>query len=138
MSWILWLALVFVLIIFEISTPSMLLFTCLAVGCVVAGILSLFGVENFVQYMVFAAVSLISLFTIRPLFKKAMKKSDSIKTNVDALLGKEAIVTTKIELHKDGFVKIGGEVWLAWADTEIEVGQTVIVESISGTKLKVR
>jgi membrane protein implicated in regulation of membrane protease activity len=137
MNWIVWVIVAFVFIILEISTPSMLFFTCLAVGCFVAAIFSFFGVSHIAGYIVFAIVSIVSLFTIRPLFKKTMKESESIKTNVDALIGKSALVTEKISLQKDGFVKVGGEIWLAQSDFDIEEGQYVKIESISGTKLKV-
>jgi membrane protein implicated in regulation of membrane protease activity len=79
----------------------------------------------------------LSLLIIRPIFQKVMKKSSDVRTNVDSLIGREAVVTQEIAPFKDGFVKVGGEVWLAQSDTIFNEGDIVKVESISGTKVKV-
>jgi membrane protein implicated in regulation of membrane protease activity len=67
-----------------------------------------------------------------------MKKADTIKTNVDSLIGKNAVVTKKIVPLEDGFVKVDGEIWLAYGDEVFGEGDIVKVESVSGTKLKVK
>ncbi|MDR0823217.1 MAG: NfeD family protein [Endomicrobium sp.] len=137
MTWIAWLILVFVFAILEMATAGTFYFLCLAAGCFIAGIFAFFDIANAVQYGVFAIVSLISIFTIRPLFKRIMQKT-AIDTNVDALIGKNAVVTENISSIKCGFVKIEGDIWLAESDFDIEKGEKVVIESISGTKLKVK
>jgi membrane protein implicated in regulation of membrane protease activity len=134
-----WFAIGIVLVIFELVTPSMLFFTCLAVGAFVAGIVSLFADIGFIYLaLIFAIVALASVLTIRPIFKKTMLKSKQYKTNVDALIGRHVQVTEDISPMQDGMVKAGGEFWLAWSDSPIKAGETVVVESVSGTKLKVK
>ncbi|MDR3049508.1 MAG: NfeD family protein [Elusimicrobiota bacterium] len=138
MTWIAWFILVFVFIILEMAAAGTFYFLCFATGCLLAGIFACFDIANPIQYGIFAIVSLISVFTIRPLFKKIMGKKASIDTNVDALIGKTAIVTEPISELKCGFVKIDGDIWLAQALVEIGAGEKVIIESISGAKLKVK
>ena len=66
------------------------------------------------------------------------------KTNVDAVLGKRALVTEPIPPHGSGMVKVGDELWRAVLVDEadgaaaIAPGATVIVDSVEGVTLKVR
>ena len=65
-------------------------------------------------------------------------------SNVDALLGKTALVTERIAPHVAGRIKLGDELWRASLRDEgsdaaaIEPGATVVVDSIEGVTLKVR
>lgn len=59
------------------------------------------------------------------------------KTNTDNLLGMKGVVTKEITSQKAGQVKVDGEVWRAVAHKKIEVGTTIIVNSVSGITLDV-
>lgn len=65
-------------------------------------------------------------------------------TNVDALLGRTAVVTERIAPHAAGAVRLGDELWRATLKDEttgaaaIEPGATVVVDSVEGVTLKVR
>lgn len=63
-------------------------------------------------------------------------------SNVDALIGKAGIVTTRIALHEAGMVKVGAEVWraelVAGEEGAREPGVEIRVESVEGVTLKVR
>lgn len=65
-------------------------------------------------------------------------------TNVDALLGRTALVTERIAPHAAGMVRLGDELWRATLEHEgegaaaIEPGATVVVNSVEGVTLKVR
>ena len=50
----------------------------------------------------------------------------------------EGVVTEEINKLKVGEVKVDGKRWSAISDEKIEVGTTIIVESIDGVKLVVR
>ena len=63
--------------------------------------------------------------------KKAM-------TNVDALIGKTAVVLANIEPNHFGLVKVGGEEWRARADEEILAGEVVKVTGLQGVTLNVK
>ena len=65
-------------------------------------------------------------------------------TNVDALIGRTALVTDRIAPHVAGMVRLGDELWRATlrdegaGATAIEPGATVVVDSVEGVTLKVR
>ena len=70
----------------------------------------------------------------RPALVRHMHVGDHIKTNVDALVGSKALVTTTVDAHT-GQVKVNGEIWSARSYDETEVlepGRTVTIMSISG------
>lgn len=140
MTWVIWLIAAVVLIILEIVTPGLFFFACLAIGSLAAAVIAYFGISNWLEFGVFAFVAVISIFAIRPFFKKWMEKQNkmTVNSNVDALIGAEALVTEKIVPEKPGFVKVRGEIWLAESDSEIEPGTKVAIESLSGTKVFVK
>ncbi|MDR1695011.1 MAG: NfeD family protein [Endomicrobium sp.] len=138
MTWLAWISAAFVLVICEILTPSVFFFLCLSAGALFAAAAAYFNISDWLEFGIFAAVSVLSIYTVRPIFKKMLKKTDTVKSNVDALLGANAVVTETISPLKDGFVKVSGEIWLAHADEEIKEGEKVKVVSISGTKLFVK
>jgi len=63
-------------------------------------------------------------------------------TNVDAVIGKEGVVTKRIAPTEAGLVKLGSETWRAELTAADQVprdaGVTVKVESVEGVTLKVR
>ena len=80
--------------------------------------------------------------TIRPLVCKFLyKKAKEVKTNVDALVGRRATTTERIEgeLHP-GRVKIDGDDWKAISldSTPIEVGDAVEITEINSVILTVK
>ena len=72
----------------------------------------------------------------RTLAKKITKPSPQ-KSNVDALIGKVALVTKAIDPDLGGQVRIEGEVWVASAHEKIEENVKVKVVTVSGTKVHV-
>jgi membrane protein implicated in regulation of membrane protease activity len=137
MTWIAWLTAAIILVICEIATSSIFFCMCLAIGASFAALGAYIFNSNWIEIVIFVVVSILSLYFVRPLFKKMIKKSKTIESNVDALIGVEAVVTGKITPFKPGFVKVLGEVWRAEANVEISEGDTVKVKSIDGTTLTV-
>jgi membrane protein implicated in regulation of membrane protease activity len=83
---------------------------------------------------VFAVLSLGLLFLARPALKARMHSARELKTNVDALVGKHALVEAQVDGHS-GQVRIDGQLWSARALDEtqvIEAGRTVTVMQIEG------
>ena len=78
-----------------------------------------------------------SLFT-RPVAVKYFNK-DRVRTNVESLIGQEAIVVSEIDnLEQAGRVTLQGKEWTARTEkngVKIPVGSVVIVKSINGVKL---
>ena len=102
-------------------------------------LLSLFGVAEWIQVLVFFLLAFAMIAVFRHIFKKRIRdKQTSVKTNTDRLLGKRAVVTEEIDnLHALGAVKIEGQEWSARSegDINIPVGTTVEILAVAGVKL---
>jgi membrane protein implicated in regulation of membrane protease activity len=138
MTWIDWVVVAVSLIIFETMTSSTFFFFCLAMGFIFAAITACFTNSNWITIAVFIIFSVISISLIRPIFKKIISKSNTVKSNVDAIIGLNVVVTEKIMPFKIGFVKVLGEIWCAKSDVEIDVGEIVNVENVDGVTLVVK
>ncbi len=112
-----------------------------AAGALVAIFASLLYAPIFVQVILFLLVSLVLLFFTRPIAVKYFNR-DRVKTNVESMVGRQAIVTGEIDnLQAKGQVTVGGQEWTArsWDDkVRIPAGTVVVVAAISGVKLIVR
>lgn len=135
MVWI-WLAAAIIFIIIEAVTVG-LTTIWFAAGALVALILALIKVGVGVQVVVFLILSLVLLATTRKIFVNKLK-TGSEKTNVDALVGEEAVVLEDITPFNTGLVKVKGQNWTAIAadkDATILKGSTVKIKAIEGVKL---
>jgi membrane protein implicated in regulation of membrane protease activity len=140
MSWIIWIIIAISLVILEVFTPSLFFFTCLAIGCVFAGIADALGAGIWIQVAAFSLASIISIMFIRPLLRKYLKNTDSKSSNIDEIIGKEAVVTGTILPKQQGLVKVMGEVWSAFSENDEDIAEGSIVEiiSVKGTRVIVR
>lgn len=134
MAWI-WLGIIIVLTLLELSTVNLVTVWFIA-SAMVSLVLSIFIHNFFIQFLVFVILGLILLVTTRDyLLKKLNNKKE--KTNLDRVIGMEAIVTEEISKNKPGEVKVDGKRWTAIASKKIKVDSTVKVLEIDGVKLKV-
>ena len=62
----------------------------------------------------------------------AVKK---VKTNIDAIIGREGIVLENIARNIDGRVKVGNEQWRARAKPDIKKDNEIVVTDVSGATL---
>lgn len=138
MAWF-WLALAIALMVIELSTTQ-LLSLWFSIGAGITAIVKVIFQDIGIvwQVVIFAVVSLVLLIATRPLAKKLLSKSgEGNKTNLDLIIGKEAIVTEEIDNVKaQGAVKLNGLIWSARSRDEsvIPVDTVVIVEEINGNK----
>ncbi len=107
-------------------------------GALVAFVLALLGINVQVQLGVFVIVSFILLFFTRPFALKYVNKN-TVKTNMDSIIGKSARVTATINnVEGKGAAVLNGQEWTARAleDENIyPVGTMVEVKEIRGVKL---
>lgn len=133
-----WIMIMVIAIIIEISTTD-LTSLWFAVGAIAALISNLFLHDDliYVQILIFAIVAIVSIFVLRPLFKKRMN-IPTTATNADAMIGKLVLVTSTIEVNHPGSVKVEGVEWTANTEKDkFEPGEFVEVVSISGNTLLV-
>lgn len=136
MFWI-WMAAAAVFVIIEQFTPT-LVFLSFAVAAAVSGIYAQFKPEEYYwQIGIFIIVTLIVLPLSRK-FAKRITKPQPRESNVDAMIGKIAVVTQEIEPHQPGKVKFEGEVWQATADVRIEPPSKVTIARVEGTRVHVQ
>ncbi len=132
---IMWLALAAVLAIIEAFTVS-LVTIWFALGAIGATLAAAFGASEVLQIVVFVVLSTLLLIATRPLARKLLKGKGEA-TNADRLIGAEGKVIEEIDpVENSGQVKVGGKIWSATTANgeRIEVGEFVVVESISGVK----
>ncbi len=111
-------------------------------GCMVAMIAVLINpdLSVTVQLGIAVATAIIFLIATRPLVKKLLDGKIEA-TNVDALIGKNAVVTETIDnIISKGAAKLDGKEWTARSadDSVIEKDSIVTVEKIDGVKLIVK
>ena len=141
LPWYLWIVLGIVFFTLEIVTPGFL-FACFGVGCLSAGVVSSLSAGIELQIVSFTFMTLVTFFGIRPFMLRYLSSSESnVPTNVDALIGKKALVVETIDpLRNKGRVVVGGENWKAISlnDAIIETDTEVVVVKVDGIKLVVR
>lgn len=132
-----WLIAFVVLVGIELMT--MALTTVWFAGGAIAGfLLSLAGVPLAGQLGGFVAVSFLLLFLTRPFAVRCLK-GNTVKTNAESLVGRQARVTERIDNDQGtGAAIVGGQEWTARALEDhqaYEPGTMVTIERIQGVKL---
>ena len=133
----LWLVLLVVCLVIDIATMG-LTTIWFAAGAVVATLLALVHAPFWLQLIAFLLVSIVMLIFTRPVAVKYFNR-DRVRTNVESMIGKEAIVVYEVDnLQGLGRVIVGGQEWSARStqnDIKIPVGAVGIVKAIEGVKL---
>ncbi|NCD19904.1 MAG: NfeD family protein [Actinobacteria bacterium] len=134
MAWMWWLGAALILGVVEMLTVD-LVFVMFVGGALAAMVVALLGLPAWVQVMTFALVSWALLQVARPAAKAWIESSTpDTKTNVDALIGRNARVVHEVT-EETGRVKFSGEVWTARSARRGEVfavGEDVVVTAING------
>ncbi len=136
---IFWIVLLVVLIIVEAVTAQ-LVTIWFAAGAAAALIAELCGLQQWLQWVIFIAVSAIALIATRPLVRKVTKKTVQ-PTNADRCIGQTAVVTEDIDnVEGKGQVHVNGVTWTARSSdgTVFRKDERVTVEKIEGVKLIVK
>ena len=143
--WIVWLALMIIMVIVECMGPA-LVSIWFAAGALVSLILSLFSlipgvtIPWWVQVIVFVVVSAITLLALRPLSKRYLKRN-TISSNVDSLVGKRGLLEEEIKPFEPGVCRINDVSWTAISTNgkeTIAAKSVVEVVAIQGNKLLVK
>ena len=137
---IIWLVLLILFIGMEAATMG-LTSIWFAGGALIAMIAAALNAPMWLQVILFLITALALLVFTRPIAVKYFNK-DRTQTNVNSVIGKQAIVTAEIDnLQATGKVVVDGLEWTARSCEEgitIPEGTVVEVEAVSGVKLMVR
>ena len=134
-----WLIACGIFMLIEILTSGFLILW-LAIGALLAFLVSFLDVPFGIELMVFAVSSSLLIIFMKPILKKFIKINDN-PTNKDALIGKTAIVTKEFNnVTHTGQVRVDTETWTALCNAEEmpQVGQKLTVDKIDGVKLIVK
>lgn len=133
-----WLAAGGALLVAEMLTVD-LLFASLAFSAFMGAAANALGFNMAVQGFTFGLAAVISLFLLRPIALKNLKKrTPDFATNVDALIGAQALTITAIT-DRSGQIKLNGEVWSARTESgDIAADLKVEVVAIEGATAVVK
>lgn len=136
-----WLIIAIVLVIIEICTAAFGSI-CFAIGAAFSAIAAGLGAGLTWQIVIFAVVSLLTFIFLRPFMLKFMdRKSKDVKTNADALVGRKAIVSERIDATQHtGRVAVDGDDWKAVSENgeTIEKGASVEIVNRDSIILSVK
>ena len=109
------------------------------IGAIAALICHFFGVGEVLQIVIFAIVSIVCIVASRPLAKKYLR-GNTVKTNLDRMIGKHCLVTETITADQKGEVKVMGNLWSATSLTNetIQIGDSAEVIPIEGSHVVVK
>lgn len=135
--WIVWAIFILLFVIIELLTLEFT-FLMIATGSLAGLGANLLGLEWWVQILIAAVLSVLLILTIRPLLLRTMRRGeDPTPSNIPALIGMRARVTSDITATS-GLAKLAnGETWSArLADDSptdhLESGETATVVAIDG------
>ena len=138
--WIIWLSLFVLMVIIEASGPE-LISIWFAFGALISLIISVIpGTPWWAELIVFLAISITTLFALRPVFRRYFKRN-IVRTNIDGFIGKKGYVIEDISFLRPGAIKIGDVSWTAIPVNEkdtIKENEIVEVVSLSGNKIIVK
>ncbi|MER5492693.1 NfeD family protein [Streptomyces sp. LE64] len=109
-------------------------FGMFAVGALAGAVTAALGGGVVLQVLVFVVVSVALLAVVRPIAARHRAQLPSTATGVDALKGRQATVTERVD-GEGGRIKLAGEVWSARAldpGRSYEAGEQVDVVEIDG------
>lgn len=131
--WILWLIVMLVLAAIEMLTLDFL-FLMMSIAALVTAGASL-ALDSFTaQVVLFALVSVLLIFLIRPIALRRLNRSTpTTRSNTDRLIGLRCMVLEPVSQHS-GLVRLEGDIWTARTATAnaLPEGSTAYVHRIEG------
>ncbi|RUP83151.1 MULTISPECIES: NfeD family protein [unclassified Kocuria] len=131
--WIFWLIVMLALAAIEMLTLDFL-FLMMSLAALVTTVVSLVVDSFTLQVVLFAVVSVLLIFLIRPLALRRLNRSTpTTRSNAERLVELPCTVLEPVGRHS-GLVRLEGDIWTARADTEppLAEGSSVFVERIDG------
>lgn len=134
MGWLLWALLAVALAVGELLTPGLFFLGPVALAATAAAFAAVLGAGVVGALLVFIGGSLASLGVLRPIARRHVRLPALSRTGTDALVGRKALVTRRVDVH-GGRIRVGGDEWSARSymdDQVLEEGQTVDIIQIEG------
>jgi membrane protein implicated in regulation of membrane protease activity len=134
MGWVIWAVIAVALAVGEVLTPGLFFLGPVALAAGAAAVADLLGAGAVGSLIVFIVYSIASLAFLRPVARRHVRLPALSRTGTDALVGRKAVVTRKVDAM-GGRIRVGGEEWSARAYLDGQIlaeGQTVDIVQIEG------
>lgn len=138
MPWV-WLGILVVLLIIEAATMGITTIWG-AISALIMVFVSRTGMGILWQILLFLVMTIVLLFTTRPLLIKKLKLG-RVRTNVDSMLLQEVVVTKTVSRFEKGEAKgKNGVIWTVTSNEEndIPVGTICTVKAVEGNTLIIK
>lgn len=132
-AWAAWLGLASVLAIVEMLSLDLVLLM-FAVGALAAAVAAGFGAPVWIALPVFAIVSLLLLFLVRPPVVNKLHAGPTLTTGHGNLVGRVGLVVEPVD-ERVGRIQLAGELWSARSpryEGPFDTGTEVLVTQIDG------
>ena len=141
-SWLLVLAGA-VLILIEVALGGFAGFDMVLIGSAIAigGVTGLVTGNPVAAYVTAAGLGVAYIAVGRRIVRNRLSVSHQHASNMDAVLGRQAVVQQRVAAHEAGLVKVDDEVWRALPSPgagPFEAGALVTIASVDGVTLHVR
>lgn len=137
-AWWHWVVVGIVLLAAELLTPGALFLMFFGIGAIAVGLLSGVGLAGplWTQVILFAVLSLVSLFALRRALVARLHLSDP-SAKIDRLVGETALALEDIAVDALGKVELRGTTWSARniGETPLSQGQRSTVVRVEGLTL---
>ncbi len=111
--WQMWAIVAVICLIMELMAGDFFII-CFSIGAVFAAITAAVGGGIYLQLLMFAIFTVISLFWVRPFAQRYLHKGeDNRMSNADALMGRQGRVVETVKAEGFGRVQIDGDIWKA-------------------------
>ena len=128
--WAVWAVVAVLGLIIELSSGDFFVI-CFSIGAVGAAIAAPFS-NTYVQLGVFAVVTALSIFQVRPFALRYLHKNEEPRvSNADALIGQTGRVSQTIPVGEYGRVAIGGDDWKAQSVSKVPIPVGTAVRVVS-------
>ena len=128
--WQLWAIVAVVCLILELTSGDFFII-CFSIGGVAAVVTAVLGLGFYWQLGVFVAVSMASIFLVRPVALRWFHKDDPDRlSNADAICGRVGTVAEAIASGGYGYVKLDGDLWRAYSADGSAIGAGLRVKVV--------
>jgi membrane protein implicated in regulation of membrane protease activity len=141
MTWWIWILAGFGMLLLELMTPGGFYFLFFGAAAIVAGVMAAAGVgPDWVLWLVFSVLSVVSLLVFRGPLLRRLKRDESSLHAVDSLVGQSVVITEDAPAGGMGKAELRGTVWnVQNAGSElVGPGQRCRVLRVDGLKLVVQ
>ena len=137
--WQMWAVVAVICLIMELMAGDFFII-CFSIGSVFAAITAALGGGIYLQLLMFAIFTLISLFWVRPFAQRYLHKGEDQRvSNADALIDRQGRVIETVKADGFGRVQIDGDIWKAVTNEpqDIHEGKNVRVVGRESTIITV-